>query len=98
VAEKIENPAEETDQGHLAEEIEETAECPECGAIIREVKMGTHRFLAHDVDRRASDGANPSPDSPTPPPEKEHKSSTDERGDQEKGKPHFWFGDRYHRK
>jgi len=89
VAEKIENPAEE-----IEEEAEATVdECPECGAIVREVKMGTHRFIAHDVDRRDSSTDNPG--NPTPPPEKEHKP---EREGQEKGKPHFWFGDRYHRK
>ncbi len=87
MAEKIENPAEEVE-----EEVEETVnECPECGAIVRAVKMGTHRFLAHGVDRR--DGSTGNPGNPTPPPEKERK-----HGDQGKGKPHFWFGDRYHRK
>ena len=87
MAEKIENPVEEVE-----EEVEELVdECPECGAIVREVKMGTHRFLAHGVDRR--DGSTGNPGNPTPPPEKERK-----QGDQGKGKPHFWFGDRYHRK
>jgi hypothetical protein len=65
----------------------ESAECPDCGALVRPARLGTHRFSAHAIERRATkepgDDDDKEPEKRKPPAKrKPDTSTTHEKGTQ----------------
>ena len=102
-----EKPREEPTREVVKETVREEpsqptlVDCPECDLPIREDKLGSHRFKAHEVERRklreTTETTEPTEKGKAKPPPSREKTTTTEKGN-EQGKrkatrvSRSWFG------
>ena len=66
-------------------------DCPECDLSVREDKLGSHRWKAHQVERRASREETDDTDDAIAPPKTKH-ATTREKREEPKSEPSGLFG------
>ncbi len=73
---------------------DQPVECPTCGALFKdETRLGTHRFSAHNEDRRDKERQE-GPKPPSPKQKQEPKTEPKSMGDPPAKKPRGWFSGR----